>query len=215
MRAAFFARVHVESMQVSYEMGAYQPVPGFLEVAASVAYTYRQGERAVRLLGAAAGLREAQGGQRPTAYRAQHDQMVGSLRRRLGEEAFETTWTEGRRLPIDQAVADVRMLAAELETQDEQSVGNEHIQGPQAVPAGLPDGLSRREVEVLRLIAAGKSNREIAEALVISVNTVIRHIAHIFAKTGTTNWRNRGRRSRSPTQPWRPLYPKRRLHTVL
>lgn len=50
-----------------------------------------------------------------------------------------------------------------------------------------PDGLSAREVEVLQLLAAGKSNREIADALVISYNTVERHINHIFNKTGAAN----------------------------
>ena len=50
-----------------------------------------------------------------------------------------------------------------------------------------PDRLTAREVEVLRLLAQGKSNREIADALVISYNTVERHINHIFAKTGVAN----------------------------
>ncbi len=40
---------------------------------------------------------------------------------------------------------------------------------------------------MLRLIAAGKSNAEIAEALVISRNTVERHINHVLAKTGAAN----------------------------
>ncbi len=43
-------------------------------------------------------------------------------------------------------------------------------------------GLSRRELEVLRLVASGKSNREIAAALVISEHTVARHVQNIFAK---------------------------------
>jgi DNA-binding NarL/FixJ family response regulator len=51
----------------------------------------------------------------------------------------------------------------------------------------LPDGLSAREVEVLRLLAAGTSNREIAAALVLSLNTVYRHVSNIFAKTGAAN----------------------------
>ena len=55
--------------------------------------------------------------------------------------------------------------------------------------AGLayPGGLTKREVEVLRLIASGRSNREIADELVISLNTVIRHVSNIFAKTGVAN----------------------------
>jgi DNA-binding NarL/FixJ family response regulator len=43
-------------------------------------------------------------------------------------------------------------------------------------------GLSPRELEVLRLVAAGKSNREIAAALVISEHTVARHVQNIFGK---------------------------------
>jgi DNA-binding NarL/FixJ family response regulator len=50
-----------------------------------------------------------------------------------------------------------------------------------------PDGLSQREVEVLRLVAAGKSNREIADALCISLNTVATHVRNILTKTGTAN----------------------------
>jgi DNA-binding CsgD family transcriptional regulator len=45
-------------------------------------------------------------------------------------------------------------------------------------------GLTARELEVLRLVASGKSNREIASALVISEHTVARHIQNIFAKLG-------------------------------
>jgi DNA-binding CsgD family transcriptional regulator len=58
-----------------------------------------------------------------------------------------------------------------------------------AAPAGpaWPAGLSGREVEVLRLIAAGHSNKAIAQALYISPNTVLRHVSNIFAKTGVAN----------------------------
>ncbi|MGH2588642.1 MAG: ATP-binding protein [Dehalococcoidia bacterium] len=47
-----------------------------------------------------------------------------------------------------------------------------------------PAGLSEREVEVLRLLARGRTNREIAEALVVSARTVEHHIEHIYAKIG-------------------------------
>ena len=48
----------------------------------------------------------------------------------------------------------------------------------------LPDELTRREVEVLKLIASGLSNQEIADALVLSNATVKTHINRIFYKTG-------------------------------
>jgi DNA-binding CsgD family transcriptional regulator len=50
-----------------------------------------------------------------------------------------------------------------------------------------PAGLTGREVEVLRLIAAGHSNRAIAQALFISPNTVLHHASSIFAKLGVAN----------------------------
>jgi DNA-binding CsgD family transcriptional regulator len=48
-------------------------------------------------------------------------------------------------------------------------------------------GLSPREVEVLRLVAAGKSNQQIADALVISPSTVLHHVTNILTKTGCHN----------------------------
>jgi DNA-binding CsgD family transcriptional regulator/pimeloyl-ACP methyl ester carboxylesterase len=57
-----------------------------------------------------------------------------------------------------------------------------------AVPAGAsPGSLSPREIEVLRLLAAGKSNQQIADELVISLFTVNRHVSNIYAKTGVAN----------------------------
>jgi DNA-binding NarL/FixJ family response regulator len=51
----------------------------------------------------------------------------------------------------------------------------------------LPDGLTEREAEVLSLVAAGSSNREIAGSLVISEKTVARHLSNIFTKLGLTS----------------------------
>ena len=53
--------------------------------------------------------------------------------------------------------------------------------------ASSPDGLSSREVEVLRLVAQGKTNRVIAAELFISEKTVASHVSHIFTKLGLSS----------------------------
>jgi HD-GYP domain-containing protein (c-di-GMP phosphodiesterase class II) len=57
---------------------------------------------------------------------------------------------------------------------------------PTAVRQGHPAGLSEREVAVLRLLAQGRSTKEIAGALVITEKTAGHHVEHIYAKTGVT-----------------------------
>ncbi len=54
-------------------------------------------------------------------------------------------------------------------------------------PGSLPAGITAREAEVLRLVAAGKTNRDIAVELVISEHTVARHLQNLFAKLGVSS----------------------------
>jgi DNA-binding NarL/FixJ family response regulator len=61
----------------------------------------------------------------------------------------------------------------------------ELLGGGAPVPA-TPDGLTPREIEVLRLVATGATNREIADRLVLSERTVARHVANIFVKIGVS-----------------------------
>jgi ATP/maltotriose-dependent transcriptional regulator MalT len=56
-----------------------------------------------------------------------------------------------------------------------------------SAPPAAPHGLSEREVEVLRLVASGKSNREIASILVLSEHTVARHLQNIYGKLGLSS----------------------------
>jgi len=60
-----------------------------------------------------------------------------------------------------------------------------HVDIP--IPANLIDPLSQRELEVLRLIVDGATNKEIADELVLTVNTVKRHISNIFGKLHVSN----------------------------
>ena len=63
----------------------------------------------------------------------------------------------------------------------------EHAKSQLVKAPAYPDGLSRREVEVIQLIAAGKSNQQIAEQLFISASTVAHHVTSILNKTASSN----------------------------
>ncbi|HEX4291984.1 MAG TPA: LuxR C-terminal-related transcriptional regulator, partial [Trebonia sp.] len=58
---------------------------------------------------------------------------------------------------------------------------------PGAAPPGLSEPLTERELEVLRLLAAGKSNQRIAHDLVVALDTVKKHVTHVLGKLGAAN----------------------------
>jgi DNA-binding NarL/FixJ family response regulator len=125
--------------------------------------------------------------------------------RRIGDPAlFVRTAVHGLRLEPDaqlsreandsvthilEAVSNTRLRQAFEDSDTVQLITT--TRGPSAKGIAprrsYPDGLSDREVEVLRLIAAGKTNAHIAAELVISVNTVQRHVGNILHKTRLEN----------------------------
>jgi DNA-binding NarL/FixJ family response regulator len=61
------------------------------------------------------------------------------------------------------------------------------MQSAPAPASALAGGLTQREVDVIRLIAAGRTDQEIADRLVIAVRTVTTHVGNILNKTGAAN----------------------------
>ncbi|MFL6047770.1 MAG: LuxR C-terminal-related transcriptional regulator [Propionibacteriaceae bacterium] len=75
--------------------------------------------------------------------------------------------------------------------------------GPMAATRDNPAGLTDRQLEVLRLLAAGMTNGEIASQLVLSVRTVDRHVAETLAKLGVTS----RRQARARAEAWALWFP--------
>jgi DNA-binding CsgD family transcriptional regulator len=82
--------------------------------------------------------------------------------------------------PLGDASQGMRAIDEFLATLEERSNRDEPL------PA-LPGNLSSRQLEVLRLIGMGKTNREIATTLILSERTVERHVADVYAKIGAAN----------------------------
>jgi len=88
---------------------------------------------------------------------------------------------------LTEAVPKFQALKADLFTRRAAELA-ESLQASVAMKSAIrpsyPDNLSEREVEVLRLVARGQSNQQIADELVLSVKTVARHMSNIFDKIG-------------------------------
>ena len=151
--------------------------------------------RAAWLYGAAGPLRGIVGAPIPTPVREDDEHDRAAVRARLGAARFATAHDVGAATPLDEAVsyalASEQLLPATLAALEAEVARQPAEEAGSALAATMgarrPDGLTAREVEVLRLLAAGHSNQQIAEALVISPNTVIRHVSNIFDKTDVAN----------------------------
>ena len=133
-------------------------------------------EAAARLFGAAEALRAAIAAPVPPNERPAYDHAVAGVRERLEAATFAAAWAAGRAMPLARAVAEAVATAP---------VASAPAAAPPAEAA--PFGLTPRELEILRLFAAGRTDREIAEALFLSRHTVHRHAANIFAKLGVNS----------------------------
>lgn len=127
---------------------------------------------AARLIGAADCLREAIGDTLFADEAANLNQRFQEVRTALGDDAYAAFYESGRSLPFEQAAAEARSLA------------DAAILADQTAPARVLSGLSVREVEVLRLLADGHADKDIAEALFISKRTASTHVAAIMVKLG-------------------------------
>jgi DNA-binding NarL/FixJ family response regulator len=116
-----------------------------------------------------------------TTY-ADDDSIISALQ--AGALGYLTK--DATRAEIGRAVLAAAAGQAVLDPEVQQRLLSAAVRAP-AAPSGDPDegDLTPRESDVLRLIAAGKSNREIARALFVSEATVKTHINRIFAKTGS------------------------------
>jgi predicted ATPase/DNA-binding CsgD family transcriptional regulator len=173
------ARQHLsESIRLSHSTGSRIGVARGLEAFASLAVREDRPELAVQLTTAATALREAAG--YPGLDGARRERYLAPARRLLGKPAVERLWAQGRALSSEAAVA--------LALNEPQAASGDAVTlavvGDYEIAAALPATLTPRERQVAALVAAGRSNKSIAEELFISPATAARHVANILGKLG-------------------------------
>jgi non-specific serine/threonine protein kinase len=162
-----------EQLTLRSELGIEAALMG----AALLAQEARQLELSTRLLGSEEATAERVGtlvfgveGLRET-----YEKHVASLREDLGDQRFEAIWAAGRTMRRDDIVAEARAFLSSIDLAEAAVVTSGPVETFDLTP---------REREVLRLVAQGRSNADIADQLFISPQTVKVHVRAILAKLG-------------------------------
>jgi ATP/maltotriose-dependent transcriptional regulator MalT len=159
------AAYYLEGLRLAHRVGARESILGSLAGIGGLAVERREFEPAARLLGTTAALIDRLGAPLQPAEQTQFDHDVGATRAALPEDTFSRAWSRGRSLTLDMAVAQV-------------------LEEAEAVASSPSYGLSDRELDVMRLLIKGMTDREIAAALCISPGTAMTHVKRIRGKLG-------------------------------
>jgi DNA-binding CsgD family transcriptional regulator len=166
-----------ESFTLSKELGDKATIVASLEGLACVAGANGEALRAARLFGAAEALMEATS----YGYSPQESAMVepyrARARSRLGEAGWEEALSEGRMMSMEAAIG--YALSKEDSSTATPSTTSEQ---PLSCTPDHPVRLTPREIEVLRLVATGMTNPQVAQKLFLSPRTVQRHLYSIYRK---------------------------------
>jgi DNA-binding NarL/FixJ family response regulator len=176
----------VQALRNAAQRGAYFTsgwvflVPRMLGLAAAAQRNWPEAEaeyqRAIELAASSGAMAEL--GQSCLGYACMLAERAGRGDREAAADllrrARNTFAQHSLRTPLARCATLAQTLSAELPA-------------PVPQPSSFPDRLSGREVEVLRLVAAGKTNQQIADALILSTKTVARHLSNIFDKIGAEN----------------------------
>jgi ATP/maltotriose-dependent transcriptional regulator MalT len=164
-----------ESLEICGALGAKWIIATCLLGLGEVVAAQQKLAWAAQLWGTADALRDALGVPIPPVELADYERSLSAARVHLGERAFAAAWSQGRSMTSEQALA---------------AKGQKPIQTPTTTmipPPIHPAGLTAREVEVLRLVAGGLTDVQVAEKLVLSPRTVHAHISSIYSKLGVTS----------------------------
>lgn len=177
---------HHKALRFALRVRAPGPMAWCLPTAVLLALEAGEDERAVELLGLVFS--------RPGHMNGWLEEWVlieeiqAQLNARLGSSAFQAAWEHGENLDLEAVIEE--LFAEEAGPTAEASTPSTPMQFPARIleaNAALVEPLSERELEVLGLIAAGLSNQDIADKLVVGISTVKKHITHIYDKLTVTS----------------------------
>jgi predicted ATPase/DNA-binding CsgD family transcriptional regulator len=168
-------RQYEESLTISDELGEKWMVARVLVGLGEVVAAEHNLAWAAQLWGTADAIRDTIGVPIPPVELTEYERLLSATRVHLGERAFAAAWAQGRAMTPRQALA---------------AQGHKPTPPPisTVTPSPIyPAGLTAREAEVLRLLAGGLTDQQIADKLVLSPRTVHAHTSSIYSKLGVTS----------------------------
>jgi ATP/maltotriose-dependent transcriptional regulator MalT len=171
-----------ESLSIARKIDSKLTIVRCLEGMASILAIGEDPTRAVHFWGAAEAIRESIGSPVWPVERDSYDVSVAATRDLLGELTFVTAWEEGRGIAFEWVVAAQGSATMSLSIPTEQPSTFRTKSR-----ATFPAKLTRREIDVLRLLTMGLTSAQIAGQLVISLATVNTHVSSIYTKLGVTS----------------------------
>jgi non-specific serine/threonine protein kinase len=160
-----------EGLDLTWKLGMMPLVSGHLNVSAVLAGLRGQPTEAARLWGAAQSLRETLNISLAPIEQSYYDPPIQAARSQIDDATWKAARAEGRRMSPEQAV--------------EHALESLQTPAPTSATPEYPADLSAREVEVLRLVARGMTNAQIASELYISPRTVNAHLGSVYHKIGS------------------------------
>jgi DNA-binding CsgD family transcriptional regulator/tetratricopeptide (TPR) repeat protein len=155
-----------DALECAVGVKAYIGAPDILEVLAGLAGDAGSHREAARFFGAADRIRRC-GEARFKVYDAGYETAVTAVRDALGDSDFDAAWAEGAALSTDEAIAYAQ-----------------RGRGERKRPSTGWDSLTPTELDVVRLVAEGIPNKDIATRLFVSPRTVQSHLRHVYNKVG-------------------------------
>jgi non-specific serine/threonine protein kinase len=174
-----------ESLRLCVAVWHRREIARCLEGFAILAASTGQPARAVQLFGAAEKLREVSSLPALPNDRKVFARALDMLHEALADDAFAAAWDAGRCLPVDDAIATAQELGGTSELSAAPLLVSDLLVGHGQT--GQKQLLTARQLEVLRLVATGMSDREIAAELGLSERTVGRHLENIFARLSVSS----------------------------
>jgi predicted ATPase/DNA-binding CsgD family transcriptional regulator/transcriptional regulator with XRE-family HTH domain len=171
------AALHLtESLTLNWDMMRTRSILQNLVTLAAVACAMQEYGPAVRLLRAVAALLVTSHQVMELMQQQVYDQSLTEARARMEAKTFDSAWAAGQALPLKEAITEGLSIAALARSRN-----------PDSSLSSYPAGLTPREVQVLRFVAQGLTNAQIAIQLAISAGTVNAHMTSLYRKINTSS----------------------------